>query len=126
MQKNILRNKVYEQARRTLEKEIPSLEESIKGIELRMEHLKKEKDRLCKMLDEDKEFVEEASENFGFVKHFFLGYDGSQCGWLLFLNKEFLSDTDGFSYEAVIKKRDADREHGLRPQTLFDAGFLKP
>ncbi|QXW81054.1 hypothetical protein [Bacillus sp. LJBS17] len=126
MQKNTLRNKVYEQARRTLEKEIPSLEESIKKIEQRMDQLKKEKDRLSKLLDEDKDFVEEASENFGFVRHFFMGYDGSQCGWLLFLNKEFLSDTDGFSYEEVIKKRDGDREHRLRPQTLFDAGVIKP
>ncbi|KXZ21791.1 hypothetical protein P4T89_03390 [Bacillus nakamurai] len=107
--KNILRNKVYEQARYALEEKIPTLEESIKGIDQRIERLKKQKERLCEMLDEDKVFVEEAIEKFDFVKQFFLGERGLDCGYLLFLNKEFLADKDGYSYQDAIKKRDEDR-----------------
>ena len=46
--KNILRNKVYEQARYALEEKIPTLEESIKGIDQRIERLKSKRNVFVK------------------------------------------------------------------------------
>ncbi|MDS9998625.1 hypothetical protein [Bacillus atrophaeus] len=112
MGKNILRDKVYEQARHTLECEIPAIEESIKDIDQEIKLLETTKAALCAKLNESQSIVEESIETFNFVRHFFLGSNGSKCGWLLLLDKEFLSDKDGYTYEMMVNKRHSDREHG--------------